>query len=104
MLLPLKSPAVGAGNTMIRDAFHPSPSDLSALYSSPLPTLGARPHLMAGESESPPPPEASFTSLPKDLPSPLTRIPLDVAHHRQLIFSLDTPVQFDQQAWDKYWP
>ena len=28
----------------------------------------------------------------------------DVAHHRQLIFALSTPVQFDQKAWDKYWP
>lgn len=59
---------------------------------------------MADESESPPPADASTASQLRELPSPLTRIPLDVAHHRQLIFALDTPVQFDQKAWDKYWP
>ena len=59
---------------------------------------------MAAESESPPPREPLFASPLKDLPSPLARIPLDVAHHRQLIFALETPVQFDQKAWEKYWP
>ncbi|KIW01833.1 uncharacterized protein PV09_06684, partial [Verruconis gallopava] len=36
--------------------------------------------------------------------SPLNRIPLDIGHHRQLLFDLVTPVQFDQNAWDRYWP
>jgi hypothetical protein len=36
--------------------------------------------------------------------SPLSRVPLDIAHHRQLLFALESPVQFDQKAWDKYWP
>lgn len=36
--------------------------------------------------------------------SPLTRIPLDIAHHRAALFALETPVQFDQKAWDRYWP
>jgi hypothetical protein len=38
------------------------------------------------------------------IPSPLSRIPLDIAHHRNRLFFLETPVQFDQQAWDRYWP
>jgi len=59
---------------------------------------------MEAESESPPPREPPYESQQRDRPSPLSRIPLDVAHHRQLIFTLDTPVQFDQKAWEKYWP
>lgn len=40
----------------------------------------------------------------RSTPSPLSRIPLDIAHHRAMLFALDTPVQFDQHAWERYWP
>ncbi|QDS73176.1 hypothetical protein FKW77_002317 [Venturia effusa] len=36
--------------------------------------------------------------------SPLARIPLDIAHHRRALFALETPVQFDEKAWNRYWP
>jgi hypothetical protein len=36
--------------------------------------------------------------------TPLSRIPADIGTHRALLFALDTPVQFDQKAWEKYWP
>lgn len=36
--------------------------------------------------------------------SPLARIPVDIGSHRALLFALDQPVQFDQSAWEQYWP
>jgi hypothetical protein len=46
----------------------------------------------------------AITPQPGPLTSPLHRIPADIAYHRQQLFTLDKPVHFDQQAWDRYWP
>lgn len=55
-------------------------------------------------AELPPASPPKIKDLFDDGVSPLTRIPIDVAHHRAALFALETPVQFDQKAWDRYWP
>jgi hypothetical protein len=60
-----------------------------------------------GSAEQPAPPTETETEPTADsngIVSPLSRIPLDIAHHRAALFALETPVQFDQKAWDRYWP
>jgi hypothetical protein len=56
-----------------------------------------------GSTEQPaPPPETTADN--NGIVSPLSRIPLDISLHRAALFALETPVQFDQKAWDRYWP
>ncbi|TLD37744.1 hypothetical protein E2P81_ATG03419 [Venturia nashicola] len=55
-------------------------------------------------AELPPASPPKTKDLLDDGVSPLTRIPIDIAHHRAALFALETPVQFDQKAWDRYWP
>ncbi|KAE9977990.1 hypothetical protein BLS_000987 [Venturia inaequalis] len=55
-------------------------------------------------AELPPASPLKTKDLFDDGVSPLTRIPIDIAHHRAALFALETPVQFDQKAWDRYWP
>ena len=47
---------------------------------------------------------ASHHAGPTSLVSPLSRVPTDIGLHREALFELAAPVQFDQDAWQRYWP
>lgn len=52
----------------------------------------------------PPPDPQVETNNAKDPFSVLSRIPVDIASVRERLFTLEEPVEFSAQDWDKYWP
>ena len=58
---------------------------------------------------APPPPQpisqpVQSINTAKDPFSVLSRIPVDIAHVRERLFSLEEPVEFSHSDWEKYWP